>query len=62
MKELARLVVRISNAILDSVNRRRKRDAANNAPSNISNGGRVRRSEASISGLPEQSGCDSNEG
>lgn len=60
MNELAKLVVRISNAILDAANRKRKRDAANNVAGNLSNGGRVRSSDTSIGGLPEQSGSDSN--
>lgn len=60
MNELAQLVVRISNAILDAANRKRKRDAANNVASNLSNGGRVRNSDTSIGDLPKQSGSDSN--
>ncbi len=60
MNELANLVVRISNAILDAANRKRKRDAANNVAGNLSAGGRVRSSDTSIGDLPEQSESDSN--
>ena len=39
MKELTQLISRLGNAILDSINRAKARDAADNAADTISNGG-----------------------
>ena len=39
MKELTKLIGRLGNAILDSINRVKARDAADNAADTISNGG-----------------------
>ncbi len=39
MKELTQLISRLGNAILDSINRAKARDAADNAVDTISNGG-----------------------
>ena len=61
MKSLADLLVRISNGILDAINRKNKRDAANDSANYLASGGRVRKSEKSIGDLPEQSRGDSNQ-
>lgn len=61
MKSLVNLVVRISNGILDAINRKNKRDAANDSANNLANGGRVRKYEKSIGDLPEQSRGDSDQ-
>ena len=45
--KLAALIVRIINAILYAINRKKKDDAANNAADAIANGGRVRESDKS---------------
>lgn len=39
MRELTKLISRLGNAILDSINRAKARDAADNASDTISNGG-----------------------
>lgn len=52
--KLAALIVRVINAILDAINRKKKSDAANDAANTIANGGGVRKSKQSYSDLAEQ--------
>lgn len=59
--KLAALLVRVINAILDAINRKKKADAANNAADTIANGGRVRESEQSYSDLASKSRSDKSE-
>lgn len=59
--KLAALLVRVINAILDAINRKKKADAANNAANTIANGGRVHKSEQSYSGLADKSRVDKTE-
>ena len=59
--KLAALLVRVINAILDAINRKKKADAANNSANAIANGGRVRESERSYSELAGKSRSDKSE-
>lgn len=52
--KLAALIVRVINAILDAINRKKKADAANNAADAIANGGRVRESDKSYSDMADK--------
>lgn len=58
---LAALIVRIINAILYAINRKKKADAANNAADAIANGGRVRESDKSYSDMASKSRGDKAE-
>lgn len=59
--KLAAIIVRVINAILDAINRKKKADAANHAADAIANGGRVRESDKSYSDMASKSRCDKTE-
>lgn len=51
----AALLVRVINAILDAINRKKKADAVNNAANTIANGSGVHKSDQSYSELASKS-------
>lgn len=58
---MIKAVVRVMNAILNSINMVKKRKAANDPATAISNGGRVRESEQKFSDLADESGDNKTE-
>lgn len=56
--KLAAIIVRVINAILDAINRKKKADAANHAADAIANGGSVLKSDKSFSDLANESKRD----
>ena len=59
MKNIADFIVRLGNAIMDTVNRSKKKDAANNAADTIANNDAgVRESETSFDDLASKSKRD----
>lgn len=59
--KLSALIVRVINAILNAINRKKKADAANDAADAIANGGGVRESEQSYSDMADKSRSDKAE-
>ena len=54
MKTLLKMLGRIVNAILDAINRAKKKDASDNPANTIANGGRVRKSDKSFEELARE--------
>lgn len=54
MQTLLKTLERIVNAILDAINRSKKKDASDNPANTIANGGRVRKSEKSFEELARE--------
>lgn len=54
-------LTRLLNGVLDAINRKNKKDAANDAANTIANGSRVRKSEQSFDDLADKSKRDSVE-
>lgn len=54
MKDLIPLIARLTNAVMDAINRKRKQDATAAPGEHIANGGRVQHSEKSFSDLADE--------
>lgn len=59
MRSFLKLIGRVGNAILDALNVAKKKDAANHAADNLSNGGRVQQSSKSFTDLANKPDDDS---
>lgn len=61
MKSFLALLGRLGNAILNAVNKAKRKDAIDDPAGNISNGGRVRESDESFSDLASKPRSDKTE-
>ena len=60
MTKVAQVIVRLLEAILNAINRSKKKDMATSAAESIANGGRVQYSRKTIADIPDEHERDSN--